>query len=194
MEAYMTNEEAFAIKSRTAKPMLWIGIVSIVMLFAGLTSAYIVRQAEGDWLYFDLPQVFYLSTAIIITSSLSMGAAQWAIRRNNLLLSSGMLVLTLVLGGAFCVTQLLGWKELVAMQVFFAGRESNPAGSFLYVLSGLHLVHLAGGLIAMSVTTVKALLKRYSVENHLGIELTATYWHFLDILWVYLLLFLVFIR
>lgn len=194
MEAIMTEKETFMTKSRAANAMLWVGIVSIIMLFAGLTSAYIVRQAEGNWLYFDLPRVFYVSTAIIIASSLSMAVAQRAVKKNNFSLTSIALVTTVLLGIAFCITQWLGWRELVAMNVFFAGHESNPAGSFLYVLSGVHLLHLAGGIIAVSITTVKAILKRYSSENHLGIDLAAIYWHFLDILWVYLLLFLVFIR
>lgn len=194
MESYITKEEAREMRARTAKPMLWVGIVGIVMLFAGMTSAYIVRQAEGNWLYFDLPDTFYVSTAVILASSLTMAVAQFAIKKNNLSLTSSMLLATLFLGFAFAWLQFKAWGELVDMGVFFAGRESNPAGSFLYALSGLHLVHLAGGLIALIFTSVKAFLKKYSAEDHVGIGVAATYWHFLDILWIYLLLFLVFIR
>ena len=194
MESYISKEEAREMHARTAKPMLWVGIVGIVMLFAGMTSAYIVRQAEGNWLYFDLPDTFYVSTAVIIASSLTMAVAQFAIRKNNLSLTSSMLLATLFLGLAFTWLQFKAWGELVDMGVFFAGRESNPAGSFLYALSGLHLVHLAGGIIALIFTSVKAFLKKYSAEDHTGIGVAATYWHFLDILWIYLLLFLVFIR
>ena len=194
MAVYMTPEEALDIKKRTAKPMLWVGIVSMVMLFAGLTSAYIVRQAEGNWLYFDIPQPFYTSTVIIVLSSITMIMAKWAIRRDNVLLSNIGLVATLFGGLAFTYSQVQGWDELVEMGVFFAGREANAAGSFLYVLTGLHLAHLAGGIFALIFTSVKGLLGKYSAENHVGIDVAGTYWHFLDILWIYLLLFLVFIR
>jgi len=194
MATYISEEEARSIKARTAKPMLWVGIVGIVMLFAGMTSAYIVRQAEGNWLYFDLPNTFYVSTVVIVISSITMLVAQRAIKKDNLKLTTSMLVLTLVLGVVFTLLQFKAWGELVDMGVFFAGRESNPAGSFLYAISGLHLAHLAGGLIALIFTSVKASLKKYSAEDHVGIGVAATYWHFLDILWIYLLLFLVFIR
>ena len=194
METVISKEEAREIKAKTAKPMLWVGIVSIIMLFAGMTSAYIVRQAEGNWLYFDLPETFYVSTAVIIASSLTMSAAQFSIKRDQLGLTSAMLVATLILGVSFAFLQFKAWGELVDMGVFFAGRESNPAGSFLYTISGLHLAHLAGGLLALIFTSVKAFMKKYSADDHVGIGVAATYWHFLDILWIYLLLFLVFIR
>lgn len=194
MAVYISQEEALDIKRRTAKPMLWVGIVSMVMLFAGLTSAYIVRQAEGNWLYFDIPQPFYTSTIIIVLSSITMILAKWAISRDKVALANGALVTTLVAGLAFAYSQFQGWGELVDMGVFFAGREANAAGSFLYVLTGLHLAHLGGGILALLFTSIKGLLGKYSAENHIGIDVAATYWHFLDILWIYLLLFLVFIR
>jgi len=190
----MSPEEALDIKRKTAKPMLWVGIVSMIMLFAGLTSAYIVRQAEGNWLYFDIPQPFYTSTIIIVISSLTIILAKWAIKRDNQMLSNSALLVTLLLGLVFAYSQFQGWVELVEMGVFFAGREANAAGSFLYVLTGLHMAHLGGGILALIFTSIKGLLGKYSAENHIGIDVAATYWHFLDILWIYLLLFLVFIR
>ncbi|MBT3647352.1 MAG: cytochrome oxidase subunit III [Flavobacteriales bacterium] len=194
MAVYMSPEEALDIKRKTAKPMLWVGIVSMIMLFAGLTSAYIVRQAEGNWLYFDIPQPFYTSTIIIVISSLTIILAKWAIKRDNQMLSNSALLVTLLLGLVFAYSQFQGWVELVEMGVFFAGREANAAGSFLYVLTGLHMAHLGGGILALIFTSIKGLLGKYSAENHIGIDVAATYWHFLDILWIYLLLFLVFIR
>jgi cytochrome c oxidase subunit 3 len=194
MATYISEEEARDIKARTAKPMLWVGIVSIVMLFAGMTSAYVVRQAEGNWLYFELPQTFYISTVVIVLSSVTMWMAQRAIKQDNLKQTTNMLLATLVLGVVFSILQFKAWGELVDMGVFFAGRESNASGSFLYAISGLHLAHLAGGIIALIFTSVKAYLKKYSADYHVGIGVAATYWHFLDILWIYLLLFLVFIR
>ena len=194
MATYISKEELKDIRNRTAKPLLWVGIVGMVMLFAGMTSAYIVRQAEGNWLYFDLPDTFYVSTVVIVISSLTMMGAQYAIKRDNTKLTTLMLISTLVLGFIFTMLQFKAWGELVDMGVFFAGRESNASGSFLYALSGLHLAHLAGGLFALIFTSVKSILKKYSAEDHVGIGVAATYWHFLDILWIYLLLFLVFIR
>ncbi|MEQ9186231.1 MAG: cytochrome c oxidase subunit 3 [Cryomorphaceae bacterium] len=194
METYITQEETRITRAKTAQPMMWVGIVGIIMLFAGLTSAYVVRQAEGNWLYFDLPYTFYISTIVIVISSFTMGLAQWAIAKGNTSFTTWMLLSTLGLGIAFAWLQFSAWGELVDAGVFFAGRESNPAGSFLYTLSGLHLAHLAGGLIALVFTSVKAIMKKYSATDHTGIGVVATYWHFLDILWIYLLLFLVFIR
>ncbi len=194
MATYISEEELKDIKNKTAKPLMWVGIVGMVMLFAGMTSAYIVRQAEGNWLYFDLPDTFYVSTVVIVISSLTMMGAQYAIKKDNTNLTTLMLIGTLILGFVFTMLQFKAWGELVDMGVFFAGRESNASGSFLYALSGLHLAHLAGGLFALIFTSVKSILKKYSAEDHVGIGVAATYWHFLDILWIYLLLFLVFIR
>ena len=193
MATYISQEELKDIRNRTAKPLMWVGIVGMVMLFAGMTSAYIVRQAEGNWLYFDLPVTFYVSTAVIMISSMTMLLAQYAIKKDNTTLTTVMLLATLVLGFVFAMLQFQAWGELVDTGVFFAGRESNASGSFLYVLTGLHLAHLAGGLFALIFTSVKSILKKYSAEDHVGIGVAATYWHFLDILWVYLLLFLVLI-
>jgi cytochrome c oxidase subunit III len=181
-------------RQKTAKPLLWIGIVSIVMLFAGLTSAYIVRADNGNWLLFNLPDMFYISTALILTSSITLFAALQAAKKNNYGMTTAGVLATFILGIAFCFTQFAGWSELYAKGVVFAGKYSNASGSFLYVLTGLHMAHLAGGLIALLVTLVNALRKKYNAENLLGLELCSIYWHFLDILWVYLFLFLYYIR
>ncbi|MFI5217975.1 MAG: heme-copper oxidase subunit III [Bacteroidia bacterium] len=175
----------------TSKLFLWIILASIIMLFAGLTSAYIVRQAEGNWVHFELPKVFYLSTAFLLVSSGSMQWALYSIRKNqtkNLLTG---LIITLGLGLAFSFSQFLGWSKLVEEKIFFVG---NPSGSFLYVLTGLHLAHLAGGIIYLLVVITKSLMNRYNSENSLQVQLCSIYWHFLDILWVYLFIFLLVIR
>lgn len=173
------------------KIFLWIAMCSMTMLFAGLTSAYIVRQAEGNWVHFELPQLFYLSTAFIVASSISMQWALASIKKNqtsNLLTG---LIITLGLGLAFAFTQFLGWSQLVDEKIFFVG---NPSGSFLYVITGLHLAHLFGGIIYMLVVITKSIRNKYSAENNLQIQLCSIYWHFLDVLWIYLFLFLLFIR
>lgn len=175
---------------KTAKPLLYIGIVSIVMLFAGLTSAYVVRADNGNWLVFDLPKIVFVSTALIITSSLTMLLAQRAIKKDQLSQTAFYLMVTLALGIGFFFTQIQGWKDLTAQGIYFVGKYSNASGSFLYIIALLHLLHMVGGLIALLVSLTKTLLKKYSSADYLGIELTAIYWHFLDLLWVYLFLFL----
>jgi cytochrome c oxidase subunit 3 len=182
------------VHQKTAKPLLWIGIVSIIMLFAGLTSAYVVRADNGNWLVFQLPNIVFISTAIIITSSITLYVAQQAIKKDNLKLTSLSLLITLILGVGFFFTQIQAWKELTAQGIYFFGSKSNASGSFLYIIAFLHLCHMIGGLIALSVSLTKCMLKKYSSSDFLGIELTAIYWHFLDLLWVYLFLFLYFYR
>ena len=186
--------EIKAAERKAAKPLLWIGIVSIVMLFAGLTSAYVVRADNGNWLVFKLPDVLLISTALIISSSLTMFVAQQAIKKNNYKLTAISLFITLALGIGFFCTQYAGWKELTQQGIYFMGKRSNASGSFLYLIAFVHLLHMIGGLIALSVSFTKTLLKRYSSSDFQGIELTAIYWHFLDLLWVYLFLFLYFYR
>ncbi len=181
-------------RKKTAKPLLWIGIVSIVMLFAGLTSAYVVRADNGNWLLFNLPDIFYVSTAVIITSSITLFLALQAAKRNNYRMVTLGVLVTFVLGITFCFTQFEGWSDLYGRGIVFAGKYSNAAGSFLYVLTGLHLAHLAGGLISLLTVLVNSLRKRYDKDHLLGLELCSIYWHFLDILWVYLFLFLLYIR
>lgn len=186
--------EAFQSKRRVSKAMLWIGILSMIMLFAGLTSAYIVRQAEGQWLFFELPGSFYVSTAVIVLSSISLLPLLRFAKNNNFKGIIASLAITAFLGLLFTYFQFQAWGELVDAKVFFAGSQSNAAGSYLYVLTGVHLAHLAGGILSLLFTLIKALLNRYNSNNYIGLELTATYWHFLSILWIYLLLFLMYIR
>ncbi len=179
-------------KIPTQKILLWLGMVSIVMLFAGLTSAYYVKRADGNWFEFDLPfNIFYVSTAIILLSSLTMQLAVSAVKKNNLQAVKTYLIITLGLGLAFVFSQFLGWSNLVDHKVFFVG---NPSGSFLFVLTGLHLAHLAGGIIGLMFTGAGAIRERYNSSNYVGISVCATYWHFLDALWIYLFVFLAVFR
>lgn len=175
---------------KAAKPLLYVGIVSIVMLFAGLTSAYVVRADNGNWLVFNLPPITFISTALIVTSSLTMLWAQVSIKKGKLQATTLGLLLTFLLGIGFFYTQVEGWKQLTAQGIYFVGKYSNASGSFLYLIALVHLLHMVGGLIALLVSLTKALLKKYSQADYLGVELTAIYWHFLDLLWVYLFLFL----
>lgn len=188
------KSEIKAAERKTAKPLLYIGIISIIMLFAGLTSAYVVRANNGNWLVFHLPDIAIISTGIIVTSSLTMLLAQRAIKNDNYKLTSIALFLTLALGIAFFYTQVEAWRQLTAQGIYFIGKYANASGSFLYFIAFIHMLHMTGGLIALVVSLTKSLLKKYSSADYLGIELTAIYWHFLDLLWVYLFLFLYFYR
>ena len=181
-------------KKKAAKPLLSISMVSMAMVFAGLTSAYVVRKAEGNWLDFDFPIWFYISTAVILTSSLTIHLAKKLVKRGNNSSATKVMGLTFLLGVLFAIAQYLGWGSLYEMDVYFTGPASNASGSFVYVITLLHLLHLAGGLIALLVTWVKTARQNYSPENMLGVELCAIFWHFLDFLWVYSFLFFLYIR
>ncbi len=174
-----------------AKMLLWISIVSMIMLFAGLTSAYIVRQAEGNWVRFELPKMFYLSTLLLLASSGSMHYALASVRAGKPGSLATGLIVTLGLGLGFAFSQFLGWSMLVDQGIYFVG---NPSGSFLYVITALHLAHLAGGILYLLYVITRALRHRYAADNCLQVQLCAIYWHFLDILWIYLFVFLLVIR
>lgn len=188
------KQELAAAKRKAAKPLLWVAIASIVMLFAGLTSAYVVRADNGNWLLFNLPNAFYLSTAVIVASSITLFMSLQLAKKGNKTGTIIGVLLTFILGIVFTFTQFAGYSELTAKGIVFAGKYSNAAGSFLYALTGLHLLHLFGGLISLFVTLINSMRGKYTVGNTLGLELTSIYWHFLDILWVYLFLFLYYIR
>jgi len=174
-------------KNKTSKQLLWIGIVGIVMFFAGLTSAYIVRKAEGNWLEFEMPVWFTISTVAIVASSTLLWFSLQNIKDGRS--ATNLLFGTLILGLFFTYSQVQGWDQLVSEGVYLTGEGSNPSGSFIYVITLSHLLHLVGGLIALGVTIVKSKRGKYSKENYLGIELTSIYWHFLGVLWLYLFLF-----
>lgn len=179
-------------KKRTRKPLMIVGMVSIVMLFAGLTSAYIVRQADGNWLTFDLPMPFFISTLLIVASSVSLWWAGRSAKKNDFQGITRGLGLTLLLAIGFIVSQFLGYNSLIDNELYFV--NTNVSVSFLYIITFAHLLHLLGGVIALLVSWAKSLKQKYNSENKLGLELTSMYWHFLDGLWIYLLLFLLFIR
>lgn len=217
MENKMVDPRDPMIRIKAGKTLLWFGIVSIVMLFAGLTSAYLVRQGEGKWVEFAIPNLFKISTIIIFLSSLPMHWALKSAEKGNMKnLKTGLLI-TFGLGLAFVLCQYLAWSELYDNGIAFIGRISdiktdftyipsgkeklsevqdvgNVAGSFLYVLTALHVVHLAAGMAALLVVLVKALRNKYSANNYNGVSMCAIYWHFMDGLWVYLFFFLLYIR
>lgn len=182
------------IREKVAIPLLWVSMVAMVMLFGACTSAYIVSRGAGTWIHFELPQLFYVSTAVLIISSVTMNWTLSAARKNDYKGMKISSLITLLLGFAFVFCQFQGWNVLVEQKVFFAGSDSNAAGSFMYILTGLHLAHLVFGIGAVLVVWIKSRLQRYNSENLLGIRLCAIFWHFLDVLWIFLFLFLLFVR
>jgi cytochrome c oxidase subunit III len=166
---------------------LWLFIVTIIMIFAALTSAYIVRQADGNWVIFDLPDLFLVTTGIILASSGTMHWAYLSVRRDNLESAKLAIAITAVLGISFLAGQYMAWGELVKNNIHLVG---NPSGSFVYVISGLHGLHIVGGVVFLIVVLISIFQYKVHSKNLLRVEMCATYWHFLDGLWLYLFVFL----
>jgi len=167
---------------------LWLFIVSIIMIFASMTSAYMVRQAEGNWTPFELPPVLWISSVVIVLSSLTVQLAFFAAKRDKLALTQGLMAITLLLALGFLYLQWESWVRLVQINVYLVG---NPSGSFLYILTGLHALHLLTGIVYLAIVTINSFRGRVNSENSLDIELASTYWHFLDVLWLALFAFLI---
>lgn len=166
---------------------LWLFLVTVVMIFAALTSAYIVRQAEGNWLEYELPEIFWITSGIVVLSSVFLHWAYISAKKDNLLnLRIGM-VMTVILGIAFLVGQWYSWVALVDRDVFFVG---NPAGSFLYVFTGLHAAHLISGVIFLIIVLISTFRLKVHSQAMNTMEMATTYWHFLGGLWIYLFMFL----
>lgn len=167
---------------------LWIACASISMMFTAFTSAYLVRQAQGNWLEFELPNMFFVSTAVILLSSATLHSSYLAFKLGNEGLYKGLLVTTFILGLAFLALQYQGW---LAMRAIGIELTTNPSGSFIYVISGVHAAHILGGIAALTVALVHAFALRFkpTATRKLRFEMTLTYWHFVDALWIYLLVF-----
>lgn len=180
-------EETLSMNPR--KFILWLFIVSIIMLFAAMTSAYLVRRAEGNWLEYTVPAVFSYSSVVLVLSSLTMYWANMAAKKDNFRSLKVAITVTFVLGITFLYMQFQGWVQLVDQNVFFVG---NPAGSFMYIFTGLHGFHLISGLVVLVFALVAAFRFKIHAKSMNQIEIATTYWHFLDILWLYLFFFLVY--
>ncbi|HEX8270091.1 MAG TPA: cytochrome c oxidase subunit 3 [Flavobacterium sp.] len=194
MEA-MTPQEHQERTARSYKLMLWFAMISMTMMFAGLTSAFVVSKSRADWLKdFEIPPAFFASTFTILLCSLTIHLAKKAIQKDNRSSASTFLLLTLGLGFAFVILQFVGFGQVIEQGHFFTGSESNITTTFLYVMAIVHLAHLAGGLISLIVIIYNHFKQKYNSGQSLGIELGAMYWHFLDFLWLYLFLFLYFFK
>lgn len=168
---------------------LWLFMVSIVMIFASLTSAFIVKQGEGSWQDYQLPSLFWFTSGVIIVSSLLLQWGYFAAKKDQLQTVKLTVGLTLLLGLVFLVGQWKSWAQLVEMEVFFVG---NPAGSFIYILTGLHALHLISGIIFLIIVLISAFKYKVHARSMVRMEMCTTYWHFLGALWLYLFVFLVF--
>ena len=178
---------------RAKKMMLWFGIVSLIMSFGGLTSAFIVSSSREDWLNdFELPNAFFISTIIITFSSLVFIAAKKVLLKEKYLLSQSLVLGVFVLGLAFIYNQFLGFNELIISGYNFTGPTSNITMSYIYIIAVAHILHVIAGLISLAVVIVNHFKKQYTPASKLGFDIASTFWHFIDLLWVYLFLFLYF--
>ncbi|MFN3639926.1 MAG: heme-copper oxidase subunit III [Flavobacterium sp.] len=189
----MSAEEHEQRKASSYKLLIWFAMISMVMMFAGLTSAYVVSTSRKDWLQdFTMPNAFIWSTIVIALSSLTFWMARKTIQKDDKKATSLFLLLTLVLGIAFVHFQFEGFRQIIKMGYFFTGPQSNVTTSFLYVVVILHLAHLFGGLIALLVVIYNHFKQKYNSSQTLGIELAELFWHFLGVLWFLLFLFFYF--
>lgn len=238
----ITQEEKRTIKRKSHKALVWVGILSIVMFFGGIASAYIVQSYDGTWVKITVPKAFYTSTIVIVLSSVSYIFAVRSVKQGKQPLSTLLVLTTLLLGLAFSYFQYQGWKELNLKGHYLGGdnkityllnnenaiygedyvikyrgeelvkhenkfyyvkdrafsqsvnlinlEAGNNAASYFYILTGLHLLHLLGGIISLLIVLVKSKQRVYTPEYTVGIEASALYWHFLDFLWLTLLLLL----
>jgi cytochrome c oxidase subunit 3 len=195
METTMTSEEYKTRSDRSYKLLLLFAMISMTMMFAGLTSAFVVSKSRADWLKdFQLPIAFYFSTAVIIGCSITFHLAKKAIQKDNRTATTSFLLSTLGLGIVFVILQFVGFGQIVENGYYFTGSESSITTTFLYIVTLVHLLHLAGGIISLLIIIYNHFKQKYNSTQTIGIELGAMYWHFLDILWVLLFLFLYFFK
>ena len=170
---------------------LWIGLAGIVMMFAGFTSAYIVKRNLANWITFDLPKIFWYSTAVIICSSLTVILSRNFFRQREMKQYRHWLTVTLLLGILFVCMQYIGFRQLWHNGITLT---RNVSFSFLYIIVGLHALHVIAGVIALIIILAKAYSIKRKNYSPVSIELMNTYWHFVDFLWIYILVFLEMIR
>jgi len=170
---------------------LWIGLAGIVMMFAGLTSAYIVKRNLANWITFELPKIFWYSTAVIICSSLTIIISRNFFRQREMKQYRLWLGVTLLLGISFVYMQYIGFRQLWYQGITLTRSVSF---SFLYIIVGLHALHVIAGVIALTIVLAKAFSIKRKNYSPVSIDMMNTYWHFVDLLWIYLLIFLEMIR
>lgn len=190
METTMTVSSGNHSKIHPLKFALYVGIVSLIMAFAGFSSAYVVRQSAGNWLEFRLPSMFFVSTGVIAMSSFCLWMCSRAFNQQKETAYKSFMFATFLLGCVFLVTQYLGWMEMYASGIDLKG---NPSGSFVYVMTILHAFHVLAGVVILAVALYHAFTLPFGLnkKRRVRLDLTGIYWHFVDILWIYLLLFFI---
>lgn len=188
------QKELKVAKVKSAKPMLWISMISMTMFFAGLTSAYVVSRKREDWVSFDLPVSFYISTVLIVLSSIALLISQRLLKKGNLKTSFVLLLTTLFLGIGFVYCQYDGFNHLKSIGLFFTGPNSTVSTSFIIGITFMHVLHLLAGVIVLFVVIYNHFKSKYNATETLGFELGAIFWHFVGVLWIYLFFFFYFIR
>lgn len=183
----MTENVSVVPNSRAIKFVVWLIIVSVIMMFAGLTSGYIVRRAAGNWTEFQLPSMFWISTLTILSSSLTIHWAYLCSKKEDRKTQQLTLWVSLVLGVSFLACQWFAWVALVQQGIYLTG---NPSGSFLYIISGLHGLHIVAGLFLIIAALIGSYGKLVTERNIFRMEIVSIFWHFVDILWIYLFVFL----
>ena len=178
-------------KIHPTKFTLWVALGSIIMMFAGLTSAYIVKSNQAGWRAVEMPQIFWYSTAVILLSSLMIQVALRSFKQREMNRYRLFMAVTVLLGILFIVLQCRGFLQLWNSGVQFKG--ASGAGQFLYVIAGLHVAHVLGGVITLTVMFIQAFFGRTKLYSSVPVEIAATYWHFVDLLWIYLLVFFLWI-
>jgi len=165
---------------------MWVAIGSILMMFAGLTSAFIVKSNQAGWQEVVMPKIFWISTTAILLSSVTVQMALRSFKQREMNHYRLLIGITLLLGVVFELLQWTGFQQVWAGRITFKG---SGAGQFLYVIFGLHAVDVIGGIINLLVMFIKAFAGKIRLYSSVPVEVAATYWHFVDILWVYLFIF-----
>ena len=194
IERQALEQEYIVAKKKSLKPMLWVSMISMVMFFAGLTSAYVISMKRDDWVSFDLPQAFYTSTILIVASSITLFLSQRFLKQDKRQLSVILLVTTLFLGLGFIWQQYVGFNQLKSLGLYFTGPDSTVSTSFIIGITFLHVLHLLAGVIVLFIVIYNHFKYKYKSDDMLGFELGAIFWHFVDILWIYLFFFFSFIK
>jgi cytochrome c oxidase subunit 3 len=194
IEEQALEQEYKVAQQKSAKPMLWVAMISMVMFFAGLTSAYVISMKRDDWVDFDLPQAFFISTGLIVLSSITLFLSRSFLKKDKRQLSLILLVVTLALGLGFIWQQYVGFNQLKSVGLFFTGPESTVSTSFIIGITFMHILHIFAGVVVLFVVIYNHFKYKYKPNDLLGFELGAIFWHFVDLLWIYLFFFFYFIR
>jgi cytochrome c oxidase subunit 3 len=197
---------SFGDRLRRNRMGMAVALAPIVMLFVAFTSAYIVRQGLGeDWRATELPDILWINTIILLASSLTLELARRSLTREAALAevpsvpgvapvtpsAVPWLPITLVLGLGFLAGQWMAWSQLARQGIFIS---SNPSSSFIYLLTGAHAVHLAGGVLALAYAAATAVLSRAGERRRMVVDVTSWYWHFMAVLWIYIFALLQFAK